>query len=374
MTFLSMLKESFSKPRINFWKVAAGIGTLQLVINAKTYYENSSLQDQVLRTRFLNWQFSWPYLAQQLLSLVLVSLLCFVVFNVVYNLAIRKASLRSFVAALLPLLVIMLLMDISINYIFYRATFNQLLQAPLAYFSDFLFGSALLATATLIIVKVAISSDIASRNRELELKTAKLELEKRKAEMDLLKAQVNPHFLYNSLNYLYSKSLPHSKELSEGILLLSDIMKYAFHNPDGKEDGMVLLKDEVGYIRKYLSMSTLRFGASFNVSFKQDGTIEQQKIIPFALFTIVENAVKHADASDPQQPIEIRLRTTAGQLEFTCSNKKKPGPAWKETTQVGIANLRGRLAASYGNRYTLEIDNSQHRYSITLKTPSTNGH
>ncbi|RAJ05525.1 histidine kinase [Chitinophaga skermanii] len=374
MTFITTLKSSFNKPRISYWKVCAGLGVLLLVINAKTFYEINSLPDKAQRAFYLKWQFSWLYLVQQVLSLVLVSLLAFLVFNVVYQLTVQKAKLFTFVKVLFPWLVIMVLLDSLINYFFYRETFQFMWQHFIAYSPELLMGGAVLAVASVIIVKVAITNDISSRNRELELQNTKLALEKGKAEMDLLKAQVNPHFLYNSLNYLYAKSLPHSKDLSEGIMVLSEIMKYAFHNPDMEENGMVLLKDELSYIEKYLRMSSLRFGATFHVKFEQTGHTGQLRIIPFALFTIVENAIKHADASDPAQPIQIKLQVTGEQLLFSCENKKKPSHALKESTQVGIINLRGRLTAAYGHGYDLQINNGTDHYYIKLLITLQDGH
>lgn len=360
-----LLKKIIRQPRISYWKIVGWLAVLQIVINAKTYYVNSHLEDPVLRAGFLSWISSWTYLLQQLLSCVLVSLLCFVVFNLFYYLSARKARLSQFLAAGGALFALYLLIDQGINYFFYPETFHVFVTNPLALTSDILLGTTIITVLTVIIVKVAISNDITQRNKQLEL-------DKREAEYELLKAQVNPHFLFNSLNYLYARSLPYSKELSEGILTLSEIMRYAFDTHGMGGDGKVLLKDEVEYIGKFLKMNELRFGVGFYATFEQTGVISGRRIIPFALITMVENAVKHADATDALQPIRIHLEVAADKLVFSCKNLKKPRHMAVPSTKVGIANMKERLRVAYGDDHDLLIHDTADTYFIKLTL--RNGH
>ncbi|MGN7823469.1 sensor histidine kinase [Chitinophaga sp. 22536] len=360
-----LLKEIIKHPRIPYWKIAGWLAVVLIVINAKTYYVNSHLKDPVLRAGFLSWISSWTYLLQQLLSCVLVSSLCFLVFNLFYDLSARKARLPVFLVAGGLLFALYLMIDQGINYFFYPDTFKVFITDPLALTSDVLLGVTIITVLTVVIVKVAISNDINKRNKQLEL-------DKREAEYELLKAQVNPHFLFNSLNYLYARSLPYSKELSEGILTLSEIMRYAFDTHDLAKDGMVLLKDEVEYIGKFLKMNELRFGVGFYATFGKTGVIGSRRIIPFVLITMVENAVKHADASDARQPIRVLLEVTEEQLVFSCENQKKAHNMAVPSTKVGIHNMKERLRMAYGHHHELLIHDTADTYFIKLTL--RNGH
>ncbi|MBV8256047.1 MAG: sensor histidine kinase [Chitinophaga sp.] len=364
-----LLKKLFKDQRIPYWKIASCLAVLQVIINVKTYYRNSRLEDPELRLRVLNWQFSGSYILQQFISLVSVSFLCFVTFNLYYQLSIQKAKVIAFIVAIFPLLGLFFLIDQGINYFFYRETFNLFFTDPIAFLSDSLLGVAIISVLTILLVKVAVSNDVKARNKQLELENARLELGKKDAEFELLKAQVNPHFLFNSLNYLYSKSLPHSNELSEGILTLSEIMKYAFDTSHEQGDGMVFLKNEVTYIEKFLQMNSLRFGDRFYTNFEMTGNLGGERIIPFVLITVVENAVKHADATNPLKPIRMKLWISETQLHFSCENQKKPRSTGIHSTKLGISNMRGRLQMTYGSSYDMQIEETLETYLIKLTIP-----
>ncbi len=363
------LKMLFRRQRIPYWKLAACMTVLLAILNVKTYYTNNSIENPELRLRFLNWQFSWEYILQQLISLFTVAFLCYVTFNLFFQLSIRKVRLHAYVIALFPLLTLYLIIDQGINYYFYPETYYLLFKNPTAFLSDALLGLGILAVLTVLVVKVAVSNDVKERNKQLELENTKLELGKKDAEFELLKSQVNPHFLFNSLNYLYSKSLPHSNELSEGILTLSEIMKYAFDRSHELGDGMVLLKDELAYIQKFLQMNALRFGDKFCTTFEMSGTADGVRIMPFALITVVENAVKHGDATNPLKPIRIRLQVTSEQLYFSCENQKKPRISSIPSTKLGISNMRGRLQMTYDSNFEMHMEDTEDTYLIKLTMP-----
>ncbi|RAJ80237.1 histidine kinase [Chitinophaga dinghuensis] len=363
------LKMLFRPQRIPYWKLAACMAVLLAILNVKTYYRNMNIENPELRLRFLNWLFSWEYILQQFISLFTVAFLCYVTFNLYYQLSIRKAKLLTYFIALLPLLTLYLIIDQGINYFFYPESYYLLFKNPTAFLSDALLGLGILAVLTVLVVKVAVSNDVKEKNKKLELENTKLELGKKDAEFELLKSQVNPHFLFNSLNYLYSKSLPHSNELSEGILTLSEIMKYAFDRSHEFGDGMVLLQDEVAYIEKFLQMNSLRFGNRFYTSFEKSGRADGARIMPFALITVVENAVKHGDATNPHQPIRIKLQLTSEQLNFSCENQKKLRNTGIPSTKLGISNMKGRLQMTYDSNYQLLIEDTADTYLIKLTIP-----
>jgi LytS/YehU family sensor histidine kinase len=198
----------------------------------------------------------------------------------------------------------------------------------------------------------------------LEAQKMQLEVEKSQANFNFLKAQINPHFLHNTLNFLYAKSLPYSAELSEGILTLSDIMRYALSEGNAK-DGKAPLKDEIEHVRNVIKINQLRFSNNLNVNFEVNGVINGAMIIPFVLITLAENAFKHGDLKKQEYPIDMKLNVEGNKLYFYCRNKKKTGP--KElSTGIGLENIRNRLDLAYGKNYSLNIKDEPEFYTTEL--------
>jgi two-component system LytT family sensor kinase len=202
------------------------------------------------------------------------------------------------------------------------------------------------------------------QRRILEAQKLQLENQISQANFNFLKAQINPHFLHNTLNFLYAKSLPYSPELSEGILTLSDIMRYAL-NQGYQKEGKAPLRDEIEHVRNVIKISQLRFSDQLNVKFDVTGNVEEQKIIPFVLITIVENAFKHGDLREEEKPLEIRLEVRGERLSFFCRNRKKKGP--KEFSNgIGLENIKKRLFLAYGDKYRYIIKEDNEYYSTEL--------
>lgn len=199
----------------------------------------------------------------------------------------------------------------------------------------------------------------------LEQRTSQLEKEKMQADYLFLKAQINPHFLHNTLNFLYARSLPYSTELSEGILTLSEIMRYSLDKEED-ENGKVLLTREIEHVNNIIRIQQLRFGNALQVVFNIQGHTEGLRILPFVLITIVENAFKHGDLKDPGYPVTLNLCIDEGRrLRFHCVNKKKTGP--KElSTGIGLENTRKRLELAYGEHYSLYIKDQREAYIADL--------
>jgi hypothetical protein len=199
----------------------------------------------------------------------------------------------------------------------------------------------------------------------LEQRTSQLEKEKLQANYLFLKAQINPHFLHNTLNFLYARSLPYSAELSEGILTLSEIMRYSLDKEEDAE-GKVPLTREIEHMNNIIRIQQLRFGNALQVIFRLQGDPEGLRILPFVLITIVENAFKHGELKDPEHPVTLDLCIDEGKkLRFHCINKKKTGP--KElSTGIGLENTRRRLELAYGENYSLYIKDQREAYIADL--------
>jgi len=206
--------------------------------------------------------------------------------------------------------------------------------------------------------------DDKKQTKVLEAQKMQLEVDKSHANFKFLKSQINPHFLHNTLNFLYAKSLPYSDELSEGILTLSDIMRYALNEATGSDD-KAPLKDEIEHVRNVIKIHQLRFNNNLHVNFEVKGVVNGVEVIPFLLITVVENAFKHGDLQCMEHPLEIKLTIEHNRLYFYCHNKKKTGP--KEiSTGLGLDNIRNRLDFAYGRNYNLAIKDGNDFYTTEL--------
>lgn len=140
-------------------------------------------------------------------------------------------------------------------------------------------------------------------------------------ELAFLKAQINPHFLYNTLSFLYVKATKVSPVLAESIMTLSEIMRYALSN-DVDSNGTVLIEDEIVQIQNLIKIHELRFDSKFCVEFKLNADFEGQRIIPLIIITIIENSFKHGVFNNPDDPIEIEISLKESLFSLKCSNGK----------------------------------------------------
>ncbi|MEO5890332.1 MAG: histidine kinase [Ferruginibacter sp.] len=206
--------------------------------------------------------------------------------------------------------------------------------------------------------------DEKKQRKILEAQKMQLEVDKSHANFKFLKSQINPHFLHNTLNFLYAKSLPYSAELSEGILTLSDIMRYALNEATGSDD-KAPLKDEIEHVRNVIKINQLRFSNNLHVNFEVKGVVNGVEVIPFLLITVVENAFKHGDLQRVEFPIEVKLAVEHNCLYFYCRNKKKTGPK-EMSTGLGLDNIRNRLDFAYGKNYKFIIKDEADFYTTEL--------
>ncbi|MBX0293003.1 sensor histidine kinase [Hymenobacter sp. HSC-4F20] len=181
-------------------------------------------------------------------------------------------------------------------------------------------------------------------------------------EINNLRNQINPHFLYNSLNILYSQVYPVSKKAAHGILLLSDIMRYALRDD---ASGKVMLEEEVQHLKNYIEMNQLRFNNSWQIKLEITGNLGFRMIIPLLLITFVENSFKHGDLLDPEHPLIIRITVENDNLTFFSRNKKRNGKKEKSTS-LGLENTKKRLAIKYPNAHTLELKDELDFYTCVL--------
>ena len=206
----------------------------------------------------------------------------------------------------------------------------------------------------------AIQVEQQKRAQEQQLRVAERSL--MEANLAFLKSQISPHFLFNTLNFLYAQVYPHSENAAKGILLLSETMRYALSED---HQGKVMLDQEVKHLHNYIAINQLRFNNQLQIDFEVSGTIHFLMIIPLVLITFVENCFKHGDLSDPAHPLTIRLAVVHSQLTFMVRNKKRDGPKEK-SMGIGLVNTQRRLSLMYEGRYHLTISDEPTYYACTL--------
>ncbi|MEZ0542715.1 sensor histidine kinase [Fibrella arboris] len=177
-------------------------------------------------------------------------------------------------------------------------------------------------------------------------------------ELKALKAQVNPHFLYNTLNYFYIKSQEVDPELADSIIKLSEIMRYSM-----REDfNTAKLSEEINYMKQFVSLHQLRYPISMN--FTVTGDVESKNILPFLLIGLVENAFKHGNMTDPNYPFVIDVKAMDDRIDFFTTNLKNKKQRF-ESNNIGLNNTRQRLEHAY-EKYTFEINETDDTFSCNL--------
>ena len=310
---------------------------------------------------------SAEYLFRQLLSVVFQIFFFYYATNQYNRFMVEKRNAGQYFRFSIWLMVIFFAYHLLMHYVYPEQVTSNKIDSkstlPILILS-YSFTCVLMIGVALLIAYLNNLRDEKKQRKILEAQKLQLEVDKSQANFKFLKSQINPHFLHNTLNFLYAKSLPYSAELSEGILTLSDIMRYALNEAAGSDD-KAPLKDEIEHVRNVIKINQLRFSNNLNVNFEVNGVVNGAEIIPFVLITIVENAFKHGDLQKPEFPIDIKLTIDHQHLVFYCRNRKKSGP--KEiSTGLGLDNIRNRLDFAYGKNYTMLVKDEADFYTTEL--------
>jgi two-component system, LytTR family, sensor kinase len=198
---------------------------------------------------------------------------------------------------------------------------------------------------------------------QLEAKNAQAQQALLEMELNFLRAQINPHFLYNTLNVFYTQVQPLSPPLAKGLLTLSQVMRYSLETVQGGQ--LVPLKQETINLQRVISIHQLRFNQQLQIDFTIEGPYSQVQVAPLLFITLLENALKHGVANDPTHPIVLWLSVDATHIHFTIRNQKN-GQPHGSSSGIGMENLRSRLQAVYGSRYLLSVEETDHQYHVGL--------
>ncbi len=225
------------------------------------------------------------------------------------------------------------------------------------YFFTIALGASMMATVKIL-----------KSHLEERQKAEQLEKEKHKAELNFLKAQIHPHFLFNTLNNLYTLTLQKSDQAPTTVIKLSEMLDYMLYQCNDKQ---VPIHKEIKLLNNYIDLERLRYGDRLEFSFEQNIDNQEAPISPLILLSIVENAFKHGASGAIKKPrIEIDISVNENLLRARVYNTKpqkaQADPAgYKEG--IGVSNIKRQLELVYPNAYTLEITEKEGYYSVDLE-------
>lgn len=195
----------------------------------------------------------------------------------------------------------------------------------------------------------------------------KLEKEKLHSELKFLRSQINPHFLFNTLNNVYSLALVKSDKTPEVILKLSEILRYMLYECNVPK---VLLSKEINYIENYLALERLRQKDDVKIDFMIEGEVNDQVISPLLFTPFLENAFKHGiNRVIENASVDIILKVNKNKISFLVENTKPEFTTQdfeKKQGGIGLSNVKKRLKLLYPNKYSLDIENTKFSYKIDM--------
>jgi two-component system LytT family sensor kinase len=298
-------------------------------------------------------------------SLLLVQMVGFYwCYLLVYPRFLRAGRTAALAAALGGVIALFTGVRAFIDEVIYPAVLgfhNYTISGSVMHKIGYYFGDNLYFALPVIVASAAIWAALATLRHERE--NHQLRAEKRAAEAAFLKTQINPHFLYNTLNMLFSMAYPVAKPVANAILKLSELMRYMLHDTP---DGQVALEKEIEYLHNYLDLHRLRFPGSFHVDFTVTGEPAGRRVAPLVLIPFVENAIKHGVLDDPQNPIYIRLDVDGDQVQFEVKNHRSDVNK-DATTGIGLPNLRRRLELLYPEHHTLQVETKEGQFTTLLR-------
>lgn len=225
---------------------------------------------------------------------------------------------------------------------------------------SFILNSFIIGTSTL----VKITLDWLKNQREKQ----ELQTQTMQSELRFLKSQINPHFLFNTLNSLYALTLKKSDKAPDIVLKLSEMMRYMLYECN---EPLVLLSKEVHYIKNYIELEKLRQGHNVDIEFIVDGAISDQKIAPLMFMSFIENCFKHGVGNNISPGfVRIQLKVVGNEVDARIENSKPesmPKPLHARSGGIGLVNVRRRLDLLYPDRYSLDIEDAPNSYAVKLK-------
>lgn len=190
-------------------------------------------------------------------------------------------------------------------------------------------------------------------------------MERARAKADLLnlRYQLQPDFLFNTLDSIYSLILIKPDDASEGVLKLSNVMRYILEE---SESDFVPLSKELFYIKDYLALQLIRTDNSLDFTYTENGVTDEVRIVPMILLNFIENAFRYGYNAEEYSKISIDVKLDGEKLNFKVFNNIVNHPVTDESTKLGMKNTMERLEKLYQGKYSLKIEENKKSYFIEL--------
>jgi two-component system, LytTR family, sensor kinase len=323
----------------NSWKFHTAIWSLFYVANISI--------DYVIAKGNRSWGWDWFKLLvhpSEIAFLLHAVVICY--FTIWLSQKIfRKQPVLFFTIVSIPLFLLSMLMEYGIAVLMGTCPNKDCSLANIVSDSAALNGSIVIFGSMIKLFIDALNSE--------KLKT-KILAEKNTMELAFLKSQINPHFLFNTLNNLYGLSLSEPDKTPDAIIKLSEMMRYMLYESNAD---LVPLQQEINYLKNYIELQKLRYDGTTYIQFDVKGTPNGQEIAPLLLISFVENAFKHGDVFNAEHPLSMSLSFDTKHLVFDVKNKIHHKNK-DEVGGIGVQNVERRLALLYPQKHKLLVNDT----------------
>ena len=204
--------------------------------------------------------------------------------------------------------------------------------------------------------------------QEMKLKLIQIEREKLEAELNTLKSQLNPHFLFNCLNNIYSLALTNSPQTPETILKLSDLMRHVLYE---SRENFIQVKKEIDFLCNFMELQKIRLSGKIDIQCTITGDIPDMKVIPLIFEPFIDNAFKHGIRNpDPSPYIHVAITFIKDSMHFKITNNfiNSENPSTNKNSGIGLKNIEKRLEFLYSpTDYTFEVIKNENTFSVSLE-------
>lgn len=272
-----------------------------------------------------------------------------------------KKRYLAFAVVYLGLILAMGTLKVYINSVMLRPYFSE------ALFTDFKERFYDNIIPLFLLVSTGVGAKIMTDYIRAQRRLSEISKEKAEAELKFLKSQINPHFLFNSINSIYFLIDKNNPLARQTLLQFSQLLRYQLYDCNGET---IPVEKEMNYLRDYVELQQLRRDRSCEVKLRLDDSVKDFKVVPLLMIPFVENAFKHiSHFSHRRNIIEISANRENGSFHLQVKNSKEqknPG-AMNDAGGIGLANVKRRLELLYPGMHRLDIRDEGEEFSIHLE-------
>lgn len=302
----------------------------------------------------------WFSFSNELINIFFYAIVVY--FNLFYLVPNYLNKNKFIIYLALLMLFVLIVTPLKVVFLYFKFTNQPETQANLLTNQNLYFLSTFFIAGISTILNIV--NDWARQRRDKQ----ELERQTMQSELKFLRSQVNPHFLFNTLNSLYALTLKKSEKAPDIVLKLSEMMRYMLYECNERQ---VLLSKEINYMKNYLELEKLRQGKNIDVQFEVFGEVSNQKVAPLLFITFLENSFKHG-LSNQISPgyVHARFEINGRDVFFTVENSKAdslPHQVHPRSGGIGLVNVNRRLNLLYPNLHNLQLIDKPNSYRVELK-------